>query len=88
MQGFATEDRPINGYRRLARRAKVTVLVRLCLCGSYDEAIRWLLPADSVVVVGGRRRWWWPTPEERFAERLRRIGYQTIFADVSRPAPE
>ena len=82
---------PINGplndaelvetYRHMADETGVDVTVRLCVCGGYGEAFRWMLPRGSTVVVGGRRRWWWPTREQRIADRLESAGHMVVFAE-------
>ncbi len=78
----AEAGRLVDDYRQLARQVGVDVTVRLCVCGGYDEALRWMLPGRSMVVLGGRRRWWWPTREQRIADELERIGHNTVFAEA------
>ena len=79
----ADHEAVVDEYRRMASRAGVPITVRVCACRGLKEAARWLLPHGSAVIIGGRRRWWWPTREQRMADLLARIGYQTYFADCT-----
>jgi hypothetical protein len=83
LDGTVNDTAIVESYRHMADESGVKVAVRLCVCGAYSEAFRWMLPRSSTVVVGGRRRWWWPTFEQRIADRLKRAGHTVVFADAS-----
>ena len=83
LDGTVNDAAIIESYRHMADESGVDVAIRLCVCGAYKEAIRWMLPRKSTVVVGGRRRWWWPTFEQRIADQLKRAGHNVVFADAS-----
>src|SRR5262245_61099637 len=59
LDGALNDTAMIEIYRQMADHSGIDVAVRLCVCGGYTEAFRWMLPRHSTVVVGGRRRWWW-----------------------------
>jgi hypothetical protein len=82
VEGPANDAAVVDGYRQMADETGVDVAVRLCVCGGYSEAFRWMLPGGSMVVVGGRRRWWWPTCEQRIADRLKNAGHTVVFAEA------
>jgi hypothetical protein len=81
----ANDVEAVEDYRQMADETGLDVTVRLCMCGTYSEVSRWILPRGSVVVVGGSRRWWWPTRAQRIADQLKRAGHFIVFAEESGP---
>jgi len=67
-------------YRALAAAAGVDAIVRVCFCRRVDDVFHWMLGRRARVVVGGRLRRWWPTPAQRIAQRLQRLGHDVVFA--------
>jgi hypothetical protein len=66
-------------FRVIAEAAAVDTSVQLCLCRDRAEALKFVLPARSLVFVGGRSRRFFPTSEERLAASLGRAGHEVIF---------
>jgi len=67
--------------REIATESPVETTVQIYLCRDSWETLKTVLAPHSLVVVGGKRRWW-PTKEEKLARRLRRAGYEVIFAET------
>ncbi len=64
----------------IALASPVETTVQIYLCRDFWDTVRNVLAPRSLVVIGGRRRWW-PTPEQRLAGKLRRAGYEVIYAE-------
>jgi hypothetical protein len=60
--------------------------VRICRCARIEEVIDCLTGPDMTVVVGGPSGRWRMSPEERFANRLSRLGRRVLFASTG-PSP-
>ena len=56
--------------------------VRVCLCRNIDELIERLTAPSMTIVVGGPSGRWRMSPEERFANRLSRLGRRVLFAST------
>lgn len=54
--------------------------VRVCLCRDVDDVIDRLTSPGTTLVVGGPSGRWRMSPEERFANRLSRLGRHVLFA--------
>jgi hypothetical protein len=66
--------------RALACRQDVETAVEVYVCRDPLEAIRQILPPESVVVLGTGSKWRWPSPERKLARVLRRDGHHVITA--------
>jgi hypothetical protein len=56
--------------------------VEIYLCRDRNEAIRHVLPPDSLVIVGARKWRWWPSWESRLARLLRHDGRRVLVVTV------
>lgn len=73
-----TEER----LRELTLDVDIETCVDVRLGRDRWETLLRALPGTPAIVLGGRLRWWWPTAEARLARKLRRHGYQVIFANL------
>ena len=72
-----TEER----LRTLANVSPMETLVRIYLCRDRFDALAMMLKPRSVLILGTKKRWW-PTPEERLAKKLRKVGHQVIVTET------
>lgn len=57
-------------------------VVEIYLCRDRAEAIRRVLPPDSLVIVGARKWRWWPSWEGRLARLLRHDGRRVLVVTI------
>jgi acetyl esterase/lipase len=55
------------------------VTIRLTHYPAATEDLWEVLPPGSLIVLAGTARRFWPSPEQRFARRLRQAGHEVIF---------
>jgi hypothetical protein len=72
-------DRRQKRFHVVAGQCSVETSVRVCSCRSPEMLPQSALDPHSLVVIG-RPRTWWPTREGRMARKLRRAGFEVIFA--------
>lgn len=68
-------------FREIARQSTVEIAVHIYLCRDQLETLALAMRPRSVVVLGGRKGWW-PTRERVLARKLRRLGYEVVFAET------
>lgn len=56
--------------------------IEIYLCRDRNDAIRHVLPPDSLVIVGARKWRWWPSWESRLARVLRRDGRRVLVVSI------
>jgi hypothetical protein len=56
----------------------------VCLCRDRNEAVRAILPPDSVVLMGVSRPRWWANRERSLIRLLRRDGHHTLLIEANR----
>ncbi len=69
-------------FEAIARNSLVETVVRIYLCRDGFRLLQDVLKPGAVVVLGGRHRWW-PTAGKSLARKLRRAGYEVIFAEMN-----
>jgi hypothetical protein len=69
----------VRHYRDLVTELGGEARIEVCLCRRLDELVARLAAAGSIIVVGGPTGRWITSPEERFANRLSRLGARVIF---------
>ena len=69
-------------FQTVASEAGVETRIDIRLCRDRWVLLESALKPRSLVVLSGRRSWW-PTSESRLAGRLRRLGHQVVFADLT-----
>jgi nucleotide-binding universal stress UspA family protein len=67
--------------RAVAKQVSVPVEIHLYFGRDTAATLASVLPADSVLVIGSQRRWW-PSRARNLVRRLRRSGYQVVFAEA------
>src|SRR5689334_10600778 len=54
--------------------------VRICLCRDLNDVVDRLTSPEMMLIIGGPSGRWRMSPEERFANRLSRLGRHVLFA--------
>lgn len=73
-------------YRLFVEQLGAEGHVRICHCAAIDDLIAQLTSPGMMLVVGGPSGRWFMSPEERFANRLSRLGRRVLFASTG-PSP-
>jgi hypothetical protein len=68
--------------RTVASEAAVETRIDIRLCRDSRVLLESALKPRSLVVLSGRRSWW-PTSESRLAQRLKHLGHQVVYADLT-----
>jgi hypothetical protein len=63
-----------------AAHAAVDVEGHVCLCRDKRDALKSLMPPNSLVVIGGKNGWW-PSESRRLARHFQKLGHHVIFGD-------
>jgi hypothetical protein len=79
-------DAAIDDYRRMIDELGGRGYVRICLCRDLTEVVERLTAPGMTLVVGGPSGRWRMSPEERFANRVGRLGRRVLFASTG-PSP-
>jgi hypothetical protein len=66
-------------YRAAVEEQGGEARIEVCVCRGIDDVIAKLVATDSRIVIGGPAGRWLTSPEERFANRLSRLGRSVIF---------
>ncbi len=77
-------DVPVEFTERLMESLAIDndAVVEIYLCRDRAEAIRSVLPPDSLVIVGARKWRWWPSWEGRLARLLRHDGRRVLVVTI------
>lgn len=66
-------------YKAVVEELGGEAQIQVCVCRSIDEVVALLQAMDSEIVIGGPAGRWLTSPEERFANRLSRLGRRVVF---------
>src|SRR5262245_17312260 len=66
-------------YKAIVEELGGEAQIRVCVCRSIDDIVTVLKALDSQIVIGGPAGRWLTSPEERFANRLSRLGRRVVF---------
>jgi len=69
-------------FRTVASEVAIETYIDIRLCRDRRVLLESALKPRSLVVLSGRRSWW-PTSESRLARRLRHLGHQVVFANLT-----
>jgi hypothetical protein len=76
----------VSQYRHWVESLGGTASIRVCVCRDLNDVIQRMTSAAMTLVVGGPSGGWRMSPEERFANRLSRLGRHVVFAATG-PSP-
>jgi hypothetical protein len=81
---LAEPDVPVEFTERVMESLAVDndAAVEIYLCRDRNEAIRRVLPPDSLVIFGARKWRWWPSWESRLARLLRQDGRRVLLVTI------
>jgi len=66
-------------YRTVVEELEGDARIEVCVCRTVDDIVAKLMRVDSQIVIGGPAGRWLTSPEERFANRLSRLGRRVVF---------
>jgi len=70
----------VQRYTEMVQSLGASAAVESFACDTIDALVDRLCDAHACIVIGGPVGRWLTSPEERFANRLARLGCQVIFA--------
>ena len=71
----------IGRFAEQAGQFQANISILTYLCRDRLEALKRILPHNSIIIIGVRRKWW-PTYDERLAQTLRRAGYAVLLLEA------
>ena len=66
-------------YKAIVERLGGDARIEIYVCRTIDDVVTRLIATNSPIVIGGPAGRWLTSPEERFANRLSRMGCRVIF---------
>ncbi len=74
----------VKRYEQIIEAFGGSARIEACHCRTLNEVVAKVGLAETTLVIGGPVGRWITSPEERFADRLTRLGYRVIFAAAGR----